>query len=90
MLTFGTLPPDSEHLIPFPDNTRRHQESQHVHRTSDTQTASIQDMRVDHRRSHILVSEELLHNTDVVSIFEKMDLQKFLRIVRYLLDGGRF
>jgi len=29
-------------------------------------------MRVDHRRSHILVSKELLHSTDVVSIFEKM------------------
>ena len=56
----------------FPDKTCRHQDSQSVHGTSDTQTATVQDVSVDHRRSYIFVSEELLHSTDVISIFKKM------------------
>ena len=32
---------------------------QSVHGTSDAPDLSIQDMRAEHRRSHILVSEEI-------------------------------
>jgi hypothetical protein len=32
----------------------------------------MEEVSVDHCRSHIFVSEEFLHSTDVVSIFEKM------------------
>ncbi len=66
------LPSDRERLIRFPDHTPCHQDSQNVHGTSDTQTAAIQDMCADHRRSHIHVSEKLLHPADVLSIFETM------------------
>jgi hypothetical protein len=34
--------------------------------------ASIQDVRVDHGRSHVSVPQELLNRKDVVAIFQQM------------------
>jgi len=36
------------------------------------QWPSIQHVRIDHRRSHILVPEQLLEGTDVVASFEEV------------------
>jgi hypothetical protein len=36
------------------------------------QTGPIQDVRVKHGRSDILVAEQLLHGSNVVSVLEKM------------------
>ena len=69
----------------LPDKTCRHQDSQSVHGTSDTQTATVQDVSVDHRRSYIFVSEELLHSTDVISIFKKMSGKRVTET--YVLSG---
>ncbi len=55
----------------FPHKIRRIEDSQSVRGTSDTQTSAIQDASVDHRRSHIFVSEELQPSTDVVSILRE-------------------
>ena len=37
-----------------------------------TFAASIQDMRVDHSRPDVGVTQQLLHRTDVVAVFEQM------------------
>ena len=39
-----------------------HQGSQSVHGTSDTQTATVQNVSVDHRRSHIAPAESGLQH----------------------------
>src|SRR3954447_3693375 len=43
-----------------------------VRRPPDPAPATIQHVRVDHRRAHVLVAEELLHRADVVAVLEKV------------------
>ena len=43
-----------------------------VERAHNAAPTAIQDVRVDHRRAHVLVAEELLDGADVVPRFEKM------------------
>jgi len=40
--------------------------------TSYTSTSLVQDVGVDHRRCHVLVAEELLNGSDVVSVLKKV------------------
>jgi hypothetical protein len=43
-----------------------------VSRTDHRPTASIQDVRVDHRRPHVPVPEQLLNGPDVVAVLEQV------------------
>lgn len=38
----------------------------------DAATTAVEDMRIDHRRRHIRVAEQLLHGTDIVASLEEM------------------
>lgn len=62
--TFGSLRPYPKRVMGFLIKLCLYQDSQGAHGTSGTQTATVQDVSVDQRRSRILVSEELLHSTD--------------------------
>ena len=46
--------------------------SPRVRRAPDPATTAVQYVRVDHRRAHILVPEELLHRADVIAVFEEV------------------
>jgi hypothetical protein len=43
-----------------------------VSRTVHRPTASIQDVRVDHRRPHVAVPEQLLNGPDIVAVLEQV------------------
>jgi len=43
-----------------------------IKRAADMQTGPIEDVRVKHGRSDILVAEQLLHGSNVVSVFQQM------------------
>jgi hypothetical protein len=43
-----------------------------IKRAADMQTGPIQDVRVKHGRGDILVAEQLLHGSNVVSVFQQM------------------
>jgi len=43
-----------------------------VCRALNASAASIQNMRVDHRRADITVTQQLLYGPDVVAVFEQM------------------
>ncbi len=43
-----------------------------VERTPNAETGFVQNMRIDHRRGNILVSQEFLDRPDVVAAFEQM------------------
>ena len=43
-----------------------------VQRTSYTLAALIQDVRINHRRTHILMSQQFLHGADIIAIFQKV------------------
>ena len=43
-----------------------------VQRTLDRQSAAIKYMSVDHGRFDILMSKQLLHSADVVSVLQQM------------------
>src|ERR671914_710386 len=43
-----------------------------IKRTSDSQLATIQYVRVDHRRSNILVPQEPLHSSNIVALLEQL------------------
>ena len=46
--------------------------SQSIARTDHPQAATIQDMRVDHRRPHVGVAKQLLHRPDIRTSLEEM------------------
>lgn len=43
-----------------------------IERTPDGKTSLIEDVRIDHGSSHVLVSEEFLDCTDVVAVFQQV------------------
>jgi hypothetical protein len=43
-----------------------------IQRTLDSQRTSIDDVRVDHRGSQVVMTEQLLDGADVVARFEQM------------------
>ena len=43
-----------------------------IRRTSDRKFASMQHVRVNHRRLNILISQELLHRSDIVVLLESL------------------
>src|ERR1700687_5321812 len=43
-----------------------------IERTPHTATAFIQDMRIDHRGAHVLVTQEFLHGPNIVARFQQM------------------
>jgi hypothetical protein len=43
-----------------------------IRRAPDAETAPIENVGVDHRRSDASVAEELLHRSDVVAVFEQV------------------
>ncbi len=45
---------------------------QPVGRAADTASASIQDVRVDHRRPNVLVPKEFLHRANVVAVSQQV------------------
>ena len=55
--------------------------SQSIPRAADGQAASIEDMRVQHRRSHIAMPEQLLDRADVISPFEQMGRKRVAQAV---------
>ena len=40
--------------------------------TLDAETAPVQDMGIDHCRSHILVTQKLLYGANVITIFQQV------------------
>ena len=44
-----------------------------VQRAADGRLPLAEEMGVNHRRPHIFVSEEFLHDADIVAAFEQMD-----------------
>jgi hypothetical protein len=44
-----------------------------IERACHPPTALVQNVRVDHRRLHAGVSEQLLHRTDIIPVFQQMD-----------------
>ena len=47
-------------------------QSEPIRRAADSTPTPIQDMGVDHRRAHVLVSKKLLNRPNIVTIFEKV------------------
>src|SRR5437867_7375874 len=45
---------------------------QAVDRADHAAAAAIEDVRVDHRRPHVAVTEEFLNRTDIVTVLEQM------------------
>ena len=45
---------------------------QSVRRAPNTSPSPVQDMSIDHRRRHILVSHQLLHRPDIVPRLKQM------------------
>lgn len=43
-----------------------------VERTPNTESGFVQNMRINHRRSNILVSEQFLDGSDIVAAFKQM------------------
>ena len=43
-----------------------------VERTANTQTATIQNVGVQHRRRHVAVPQQLLHRPDVITGFKQV------------------
>jgi hypothetical protein len=50
----------------------RHPREQPVRRAFDTTAAAVEDVGVDHRRSHLAVAEQFLHRANVVSRLQQM------------------
>src|SRR3972149_5622779 len=46
--------------------------SRSVEGTPDGQAAALENMRVDHRRLKIFVTEQILHGPDIVAAFEQV------------------
>ena len=40
--------------------------------TTDSKTSAVKYMRIDHRRGHVFMSEQLLNSPDVIAAFEQM------------------
>lgn len=45
---------------------------QTVRRAAHTTSATVQDMRVDHRRPHVFVSQEFLHRAYIIAIRQQV------------------
>jgi hypothetical protein len=43
-----------------------------VQRAADSQAAAVKDVGIDYHRLHIFVTEEFLHCSYIVSVFEQM------------------
>jgi hypothetical protein len=43
-----------------------------IERAADGHSTSMEDVGVDHRRPHVLVTEQFLHGTDVVTVLKQM------------------
>jgi hypothetical protein len=43
-----------------------------IKRTANTQAGLLHDMRVNLRRGHLLVAEQILHCAQIVTVFQKM------------------
>lgn len=43
-----------------------------VHGAAHRPGTALQDMRVDHRRAHVVVTQQLLHGADVVAVFQQV------------------
>ena len=68
--------------------------SQGVQRALDTLSASVQDVRIDHRRLDVLVAQKLLYRADVVPVLKEVGCERMAKRVgrgafhdSRLLDG---
>ena len=61
-----------------------------VGRASDARWALVEDMRVDHRRAHVSMTQKFLHGADIVSVFEQVGGKRVTERVagRALRDTG--
>ncbi len=46
--------------------------SELVGRAQHSSTAPVQNVRVDHRRSHVLMAQQFLHRSDIIPVFQQM------------------
>ena len=46
--------------------------SERIHGTSNTSSASIQNMGIDHRRLHVAMAQKFLGGSDIVAIFQQI------------------
>lgn len=56
----------------IPSAQVEHTPSQTIERAAYTPSSSVQHIRVDHRGAHILVSQKLLDDADVIALFEQV------------------
>lgn len=61
-------------LTPTPSdrNASRHFHSEAIHRTPHGRSAPLQDMGIDLRGFHVLMSKQLLHGSDVIADINQM------------------
>jgi hypothetical protein len=53
------------------DNTSAYAASG-IERAADSLPAALQHVRVDHRGADVLVAQEFLHGTNIITIFQQM------------------
>ena len=56
--------------------------SQAIDRAAHGKRASIEHVRIDHRRTDVGVPEQLLHRTDAVTVFEQVRRERMAQCVR--------
>ena len=59
--------------------------SERIHGTSNTSSASIQSMGIDHRRLHVAMAQKFLGDSDIVAIFQQISGKGMRRIFLFLL-----
>jgi hypothetical protein len=55
---------------------RTYPPSEPIRRTPHSQPSPVQHMRVNHRRTHIAMAEQLLHRPNVVAVFQEMGRER--------------
>ena len=63
---------------------------QPIGRAADAPAPTIEDVRVDHRRCHVVVAEQFLHRANVISILKQMSRKRVPeRVARGVLADPR-
>ena len=67
-----SLPPPFTAVPDVPASADSHSRGRRIERTSNSRRRFAHDVRVDHRRSHVVVAEQLLHRPNVLTHFQKV------------------
>jgi hypothetical protein len=61
--------------------------SKPIRRAVNAATATIQNVRVDHRRAHVFVAQEFLNCANVVTIFKQVSGERMAKTVAHCRFG---